>query len=363
MAQPSVKTALPKINQEKLEAFLGKAVNDFGAAVSAALVVIGDKLGLYKAMATVGPMTPAELAQHTGTVERYVREWLVNQAAGGYVDYDPLSGRYSLSIENANALADDNSPYFVCGGFQLFTAMMKAEPRIAEAFRSGGGMFWGEHDHNLFEGTERFFRPGYAAHLVTEWIPALEGVKKKLDQGVVVADIGCGHGASTIIMAQAFPRSRYHGFDNHAPSVVHARRDAFSAGVADLVNFDIAGATNFPRMNGGYDLVAYFDCLHDLGDPVGSVRRAFETLAPDGTVLIVEPQASENVEGNFNPIGRVFSGASVLCCTPNAMASGQSALGTIATEKQLRDVVLAAGFKRFRKATETPFNRVFEAKI
>jgi SAM-dependent methyltransferase len=363
MAQPSVKTNPAKINQDKLDAFMGKVVSDLSATVSASLVVIGDKLGLYKAMANVGPLTPAELAQHTGTVERYVREWLVNQAAGGYVDYDPMSGRYSLSPENAVALADDSSPYFVGGGFQLFTAIMKAEPRIAEAFRTGGGMFWGEHDHNLFEGTERFFRAGYAAHLVTEWLPSLEGVQKKLETGGTVADIGCGHGASTILMAQAYPRSRFHGFDNHASSIVHARRAAFSAGVADLVNFDIAGATNFPRLGDGYDLVAFFDCLHDLGDPVGAARRAFETLASDGTVLLVEPQASETVEGNFNPVGRVFSGASVLCCTPNAMASGPMALGTIATEKQLRDVATAAGFKRFRKATETPFNRVFEIRI
>jgi SAM-dependent methyltransferase len=347
-------------NQSKVEAFLGKAVNDFGAAVSAALVVIGDKLGLYKAMAGSAPLTSVELAQRTGTNERYVRDWLVNQAAGGYVDYDPETQRYSLPPEHAMALADDRSPFFVCGGFQVITAMMKSSGRIAEAFQTGKGMFWGEHDDDLFEGTERFFRPGYAAHLISSWIPALEGVKAKLEAGAKVADIGCGHGASTLIMAQAFPNSRFFGFDNHAPSIIHARKAAFTAGVADRVTFDIAGATNFP--GSGYDLVAFFDCLHDLGEPTGSLKRALETLAPNGTTLIVEPMASEKVEGNFNPVGRVFSGASVLCCTPNAIASGQTALGTIATEEQLRMVVTSAGFTRFRRATETPFNRVFEAR-
>lgn len=348
------------IDQSKVEAFLGKAVGDFGSAVSAALVVIGDKLGLYKAMAGSPAMTPAELAQRTGTTERYVRDWMVNQAASGYIDYDSSTGKYSLPPEHALALADDNSPFFVCGGFQVITAMMKANTRIAEAFQTGKGMFWGEHDHDLFEGTERFFRPGYAANLVSNWIPALDGVKAKLEKGAKVADVGCGHGASTIIMAKAYPNSRFHGFDNHAPSIIHARKAAFAAGVADRVTFDIAGATNFPGF--GYDLVAFFDCLHDLGEPVGSLKRSRETLAPDGTVLIVEPMAAENVEGNLNPVGRVYSGASVLCCTPNAIASGQTALGTIATEEQLRKVAREGGFTRFCRATETPFNRVFEAR-
>jgi SAM-dependent methyltransferase len=359
---PATQIRQSTVDPKKMEAFLGQAVTDFGAAVSAALVVLGDRLGLYKALAGNGPMTSEELAQRTGTIERYVREWLINQAAGGYLAYDPASGRYALPPEQAEALANDNSPYFVGGGFQVMTAMMKAEPRIEEAFREGSGMFWGEHDHDLFEGTERFFRPGYAAHLVSEWIPALDGMEEKLQRGAQVADVGCGHGASTLILSQAYPRSHFHGFDNHAPSIVHARQAAFAAGIADHVTFDIAGATNFPGVEGGYDLVAFFDCLHDLGDPVGSARRAFETLGPEGRVLIVEPQAAERPEGNFNPVGRVYSGASVLCCTPNAIASGQMALGTLATEKQLRDVLLKAGFRQFRKATETPFNRVFEAR-
>ena len=349
------------IDQQRLENFLGKAVSDFGAAVSAALVLIGDKLGLYKAMAHGGPLTSAELARRTGTTERYVREWLVNQAAGGYVDYDPTAGTYTLPHEHAIALADEKSPYFVGGGFQVITAMMKAENRIAQAFLSGDGMFWGEHDHNLFEGTERFFRPGYAAHLVASWIPALDGVKEKLERGAVVADVGCGHGASTIIMALAYPKSRFFGFDNHAPSINRAHRSAHEAGVADRVVFEIAGATTFPA-RATYDLIAFFDCLHDFGDPIGAAKRAHETLAPDGTVLIVEPMAGESVQENLNPVGRVYSGASVLCCTPNAIASGQTVLGTLATEEQLRTAVEAGGFTRFRRATQTPFNRVFEAR-
>ncbi len=339
---------------------MSRAVEDFGAAVSAALVVIGDKLGLYKAMAGSAPMTSVDLAARTGTSERYVREWLVNQAASGYIEYDPATGKYSLPHEHAAALADDHSPFFVGGGFQVVTAMIKASDRISTAFQTGEGMFWGEHHPDLFEGTERFFKPGYAANLVDNWIPALNGVREKLQSGARVADVGCGHGASTIIMAQAFPNSQFWGFDNHAPSIVHARKAAFSAGVADRIRFDIAGATNFP--GSGYDLVAFFDCLHDLGDPTGSLRRARETLNPGGCVMIVEPMASDSVEGNFNPVGRVYAGASVLCCTPNAIASGQTALGTIATEPQLRAVAADAGLTRFRRATETPFNRVFEAR-
>ncbi len=353
---------LPKeIEPSRIDAFLEKAVNDFGAAVSAALVVIGDKLGLYKAMAGAAPLNSTELAARTGTHERYIREWLINQAAGGYVEYDSATGKYTLPAEHAAALADDHSPFFVGGGFQVITAMVKADERITQAFRTGQGMFWGEHHHDLFEGTERFFRPGYAAHLVSSWIPALDGVQTKLKAGGLVADIGCGHGASTIIMAKAFPRSKFYGFDNHAPSIVHARSAAFQSGVASSVFFDIAGATNFPNA-GGYDLIAFFDCLHDLGDPAGSLMRARETLSDDGVVMIVEPMAAETVEGNLNPIGRVYSGASVLCCTPNAIASGQTALGTLAKETDLRKVARQAGFSRFRKACEIPFNRVFEVR-
>ncbi len=344
-----------------MHAFLGKAINDFGGAVSAALVVIGDKLGLYKAMTGAPPMNSVELAARTGTHERFIREWMINQAAGGYLSYDTTTGKYSLPPENAAALADDESPFFVSGGFQVITAMIQANERIADAFRTGRGMFWGEHHHDLFEGTERFFRPGYATHIVSSWIPSLKGIEKKLLEGATVADIGCGHGASTVIMAQAYPNSRFFGFDNHAPSIVHARKAAFHAGVANRVSFDIAGATNFPNAE-GYDFICFFDCLHDLGDPVGSLARARETIKSGGSVMIVEPMAAETVEGNLNPIGRVYAGASVLCCTPNAIASGQTVLGTLATEKELRKVALKAGFRQFNRVSETPFNRVFEAR-
>lgn len=354
---PAVRT----IDEAKLGAFMGKVVGELGALVSASLVHIGDKLGLYRAMADGAPVTSTELAQRTGTTERYVREWLVNQAASGYLDYDPATGRYHLPPEQATALADPESPYFVCGGFQAMLALTRAEPRMAEAFRTGEGMFWGEHDHDLFQGTERFFKPGYIANLVASWIPALDGVEVKLKTGAKVADVGCGHGASTIIMAQAYPMSRFYGYDNHAPSIERARHAAQEAGVADRVEFHVAGSEDFP--GGAYDLVAFFDCFHDLGNPAGSAQRARETLAIDGTVMIVEPMAGNVIEENLNPVGRVYSGASVLCCTPNALAYGGHALGTIATDAALQEMVSAGGLSRFRRATETLFNRVFEAKL
>ncbi len=351
----------PSIDEAKLQAFLSKAVGDFGTAASAALVAIGDKVGLYKAMAGAGPLTSTELAERTGTVERYVREWLVNQAAAGFLEYDPASGRYTLPPEHALALTEESSPFYVGGGYQVITAAMKAQPRIAAAFRSGAGLPWGEQDPNLFEGTERFFRSGYMASLVSSWIPALEGVEAKLQAGATVADVGCGHGASTIVMAQAYPRSRFFGFDSHAPSIERAREAAAEAGVSEWVIFAVAGATDFPGRD--YDLIAYFDCLHDMGDPVGAIRHARAALAPDGTALIVEPMAGERVEDNFNPVGVIYSAASVLVCTPNALATGHgTALGTIATEAALREVVTAGGLSRFRRAAETPFNRIFEAR-
>ena len=348
------------IDEAKLQAFVGRVVGDFGAALSSTLVYIGDKLGLYKAMATSGPVTPAELAGMTGTVERYVREWLINQAAGGYVEYDPLAQRYRLPPEQAVALADESSPFFVGGGFYVVKAMLHAEPRILEAFKKGGGMPWGEHDPDLFVGTERFFRPGYTTHLIASWIPALGGTQAQLEAGINVADIGCGHGASTIIMAKAFPRSRFFGFDAHAPSIDAARKAATAAGVADRVTFDVADATSFPNHN--YALIAFFDCLHDMADPMGAARRACQTLEKEGVVMIVEPMAGDSVEENFNPVGRVFSAASTLCCTPNSLHFGGPGLGAIATEQALREVVLEGGLKQFRRATQTPFNRIFEAR-
>jgi SAM-dependent methyltransferase len=351
----------PSINEDKMNAFLGKVVGDFGASLSSALVYLGQKLGLYKAMAEAGPVTPAELAQRTNTNERYVREWLINQAAGGYAEYEPESGRYSLSPEQAVALTDEQSPFYVGGGFFVIKAMTGAVSRIEDHFRNGGGMLWGDHDPDLFVGTEKFFRPGYSAHLVGTWIPALTGIEAKLKSGGKVADIGCGHGASTIIMAKAFPQSHFRGFDNHEASIRHAREAAEAAGVADRVTFDVADARTFPGQD--YDLVCFFDCLHDMGDPVGAATRAAAVLGEGGSALIVEPMAGNTVQENFNPIGRTFSAASTLCCTSNSMALNGPALGAVATEEAIREKVLAGGFKEFRRATETPFNRVFEARL
>lgn len=350
------------INEDKMNAFLGKIVGDFGAALSSSLAYIGTKLGLYEAMANSGPVTAKELAERTGTVERYVREWLINQAAGGYIEYDASTDRYTLPAEQATALTDQSSPFYVGGGFYVVKAMTAAQTRILEAFKNGGGILWGDHDPELFLGTERFFRPGYATHLIASWIPSLTGVEDKLKAGAKVADIGCGHGSSTIIMAQAYPNSRFWGFDNHEGSILTARERAADAGVSDRVTFEVADACNFPTVAVGYDLIAFFDCLHDMGDPSGAAKRASENLAPEGSALIVEPMAGNTVAENFNPIGRTFAAASTLCCTANSLALGGPALGAVATEESLRNAVLAGGFKQFRRATETPFNRIFEAR-
>ena len=347
-------------NEEKINEFLGKVVGDFGAALSSVLVYIGIKLGLFDALAESKGLTSAELAEKTKTNERYIREWLLNQASGGYVEYDLQTRKYSLSPEQKLALTDESSPFYVGGGFFVVKAMMNAQPRILEAFKNGGGMLWGEHDADLFVGTEKFFRPGYQMHLVAEWIPALTGIEEKLKTGAKIADVGCGHGASTIIMAQAFPNSRFYGFDNHAASIKNAWARAEKAGVADRVLFEVAPANDIPDEN--YDLVCFFDCLHDMGDPQGAAKRAFETLDADGSCLIVEPMAGNTTEENFNPIGRTFSAASTLCCTANAMALGGAALGAVASEDALREAVQSGGFTQFRRAAETPFNRIFEAR-
>jgi SAM-dependent methyltransferase len=348
------------LDQTKLEGFVHKALGDLGSALTASLVVIGDKLGLYKAMAAAGPVTPAELAERTGTTERSVREWLSAQAAAGYVDYDHATGRYSLPAEHAVALTDEESPACVLGGFLGMTSAMKAEARVADAFRTGRGVGWHEHDPGLFEGTERFFRPGYNANLVSSWIPALDGVEEKLRRGARVADIGCGHGASTIILAKAFPESTFAGFDYHQASVERARERAAAAGVADRVHFEVAAAKHYP---GTYDLVAYFDCLHDMGDPVGAARHVRESLAPDGTWLLVEPRAGDHVEDNLNPLGRLFYSVSTLVCTQASLSQEVgAALGAQAGESRLRAVTEQAGFGHFRRAAETPFNFVFEVK-
>jgi len=349
------------INQATLDQFLGRFVSDLGATFHAANVVIGDKLGLYKALATAGPCSSAELAERTGTTERYVREWLRGQAAGGYVTYDPATDRYWLTEEQAFALAQDDSPAFVPGAFQLAASTVKDEAKIAEAFRTGGGVGWHEHHRDLFEGTERFFRPGYIANLVDSWLPALDGVTAKLEAGARVADVGCGHGASTIILAQAYPNSIFVGFDYHEPSIEVARKAAAEAGVSERCTFQVARAQDFPGT--GYDLVAFFDCLHDMGDPVGAAAHVLQALDENGTWMIVEPFAHDRVEDNLNPVGRVYYNASTLICTP-ASASQEVGLclGAQAGEAALRDVVLSGGFTRFQRATETPFNLVLEAR-
>jgi 2-polyprenyl-3-methyl-5-hydroxy-6-metoxy-1,4-benzoquinol methylase len=347
------------VDQKRLEEFMHRAVTDLGAAASAALVLIGDRLGLYKALARQ-PATATDLSRRTGTAERYVREWLANQAAGGYVTYDGEMDRYSLTPEQAMALAQEDSPVFLPGAFEILEAMWKAEPRIQRNFRSGDGLPWTEQDACLFEGTERFFKPGYVAHLEKEWIPSLEGVEAKLRAGARVADVGCGHGASTVIMAKAWPRSTFTGFDFHEGSIETARRRAETAGVADRAKFEVAPATEFPGQ--GYDLVAHFDCLHDLPDPVGAGRRAREALARDGTWMIVEPFAGDSLEDNLNPVGRLFYAASTMLCVPNSLAFHGAALGAQAGESRIGAVAKEAGFGAFRRATQTPFNLVFEAR-
>jgi SAM-dependent methyltransferase len=354
-------TTAQTIDEAKLNEFMGRFVDDLGAALSAALVVIGDRLGLYRAMADGHPVTPEELAGRTGTDSRYVREWLSNQAAGGYVTYDAPSGNFSLSPEQSLALAQEGSPAFVPGAFQVATSLTKDEETISNAFLSGNGVGWHEHHHDLFSGTERFFRPGYAANLITSWIPALDGVQAKLESGGLVADVGCGHGASTILMAQAFPNSEFVGFDYHQASIEHARKTTSEAGLDGRVSFEVAPAKAYP--GDGYDFVAMFDCLHDMGDPVGAAKHVLKTLDPDGTWMIVEPYAGDRLEDNLNPVGRVFYGASTLVCTPASRDQEVGlALGAQAGEARLRTVVTDGGFTRFRRATETPFNIVLEAR-
>jgi SAM-dependent methyltransferase len=349
------------IDQAKLDEFMGQFVGDLGATVSAALVVIGDKLGLYRAMADGDPITAGELASRTGTDARYVREWLSNQAAGGYVSYDSPNERFFLTPEQSLALAQEGSPAFVPGAFQLATSLIKDEETIANAFHSGRGVGWHEHHHDLFTGTERFFRPGYAANLVTSWIPALDGIQAKLQAGALVADVGCGHGASTILMAQAYPRSEFVGFDYHQASIEHARTAAAQAGLDGRVTFEVATAKRYP--GDGYDLVMMFDCLHDMGDPVGAAAHVRQTLTADGTWMIVEPYAGDRLEDNLNPVGRVFYGASTLVCTPASRDQEVGlALGAQAGEARLREVLNDGGFTRVRRASETPFNIVLEAK-
>jgi len=350
-----------EVDGDKLMQFVFRAVDEVGATLNAALVVMGDKLGLYRALAEGGPLSSAELAARTGTAERYVREWLNAQAAGGFVAYDPDSGSYTLPPEQTVALTDSDSPAYLPGFFQIALGSVIDSPKIVERARSGDGFGWHEHVHDVHDGCERFFRPGYNAHLVAEWLPALDGVVAKLERGGLVADVGCGHGSSTILMATAFPNSTFVGSDYHAGSIETARQRANEAGVGDRVSFQVAPAAAYSGT--GYDLVTMFDCLHDMGDPVGAARHVRSTLKGDGSWMIVEPRAGDRIEDNFNPVGRAYYAFSTLLCTPASLSQEVGlALGAQAGESRIRDVVQTAGFGRFRQAAETPFNLVFEAR-
>jgi len=351
----------PPLDGARLEAFVHQAVVDMGAAVSGLLLHLGDRLGLYRAMAGAGPVTSAELAHRSGTAERYVREWLGNQAAGGYVMYDASHDTYELPPEHAMVLANEGSPVFMGGAFEVIASTYADADALVDAFRTGAGVGWGDHDHRLFSGVERFFRPGYAADLVDAWLPALVGVVEELRAGARVADVGSGLGASTVILAEAFPRSTFDGFDFHEPSVVAARGAAERAGVGDRTRFEVAAADTFDGT--GYDLVCVFDSLHDMGDPVGAARRIRDALAPGGTLMLVEPMAGNAVEDNLHPVGRVYYGLSTVICTPNSLSQDVAlGLGAQAGEARLTAVLREAGFSSVRRATETPFNLVLEAR-
>jgi SAM-dependent methyltransferase len=348
------------LDMDKLNAFIGRFVTDLGAAVHCGMVVIGEKLGLYKALAG-GPVSSAELAGATLTDERYLREWLSSQAAGGYVTYDEKNDKFSLSPEQAFTLANEDSPAYLPGAFELALGSLAAVPRIVESFRTGAGMGWHEHADGVFHGCEKFFRPGYAANLVSTWIPALQDVKGKLEVGARVADVGCGKGASTLLMAKAFPNSHFFGFDYHDKSIAVARESAARGGMADRVTFEVSTAKEFPGRD--YDLVTVFDCLHDMGDPVGASTHVREALARDGSWMIVEPFANDQLGDNLNPVGRVYYSFSTLLCTPCSRSQEVGlCLGAQAGESRIRDVVTSAGFQRFRRAAETPFNIVYEAR-
>jgi SAM-dependent methyltransferase len=349
------------VDQAKLEQFVGQAATDFAAAFSAVCVGLGDRLGLYRAMAGAGPLSPAELASRTNTPESYLRAWLANQAVGGYVEHDPATGRFTLPDEQAMVLADQSSPVFMCGMARIVTSLHQDIDALAMAYSEQRGFGWHEHSPALFQGTEQLFRPGYAGNLTTAWIPALDGVEAKLRRGAKVADVGCGHGASTVILAQAYPESVVTGYDYHAASIDAAKKNAADAGVADRATFAVAPADSYPGQ--GFDLVCVFDALHDMGDPVGALTHIRSTLADDGTVLLVEPQAGERLEDNDNPVGRLFYACAATICVPNAASqSGDAPLHPQSPERDHRAVAEQAGFSRFRRATDSPFNRIFELR-
>ncbi|RXH15244.1 class I SAM-dependent methyltransferase [Bradyrhizobium guangzhouense] len=350
-----------EINEDRLNSFMGKMIGDIGAAMSASLMLLGDKLGLYKALAQDGPMDAAALAKATGTAERYVREWLAAQAASGYVEYDSASGQFSMLPEQILALADEDSPIFLAAVGSLVSATFLDEPKIADAFKTGKGVGWNKRSECLFCGTARFFRTSYKHYLVHGWLPALEGVVDKLERGAKVADVGCGHGVSTRLMAEAFPNSTFYGFDYHDGSIEAARKAATEAGLSDRVHFATCSAKTFPAQ--AYDLVCFFDCLHDMGDPVGALRHTRSALADDGTCLLIEPFAKDRLEDNLNPVGRVYYAASTMVCTPASLDQEVGlALGAQAGEARLREVARQGGFTRFRRAAETPFNLILEAR-
>jgi SAM-dependent methyltransferase len=349
------------VDEAKLHEFIGKAVNEWGAAEGALITFVGDRLGLFKAMAGAGELTPEELATRTGTHPRIIKEWLAGQAAGGFVKYNPSTGTYTLPEEQALALTDENSPAYIPGFYQTLVSLFKDEEKIIEAFRTGKGLGWGDHHHYLFEGTERFFKPNYVANLTTSWIPALEGVENKLKKGGArVADVGCGHGVSTILMAKAYPNSKIIGFDYHRPSIEWARKQAEKEGLKNIT-FEVAQSIDYPGDD--YDLVTFFDCFHDMGNPAGAAKHVLQTLKKkNGTWMLVEPFANDKLEDNLNPLGRLFYSVSSIVCVPASLNENGPALGAQAGEERIREMAMSAGFSKFRRATQTPFNLVFEAR-
>jgi 2-polyprenyl-3-methyl-5-hydroxy-6-metoxy-1,4-benzoquinol methylase len=351
-----------KINEQKLHDFMLKSVGDIASNMSAMLVIIGERLGLYKAMAESGlPLTSEELAKKTNTNERYIREWLANQAAGGYITYNKSDGKYFLPPEQAMVLADENSSVYIQGAYQVIRSLFKDEDKFVKMFQSENGLRWGEHHHDLFVGTARFFKPNYIGNLVSSWIPSLDGVEEKLQQGAKVADIGCGYGISTTLMAKAYPNSKFYGFDNHNPSIEQAKEQARKEGITENIEFSSVSA-NDQSIGNDYDLITFFDCLHDMGDPEGAMKFAKQSLKPDGTCMIIEPMANDKVEENLNLIGRVYYAASTLVCVPNSLADNGPALGAQAGEKKIKEISEASGFTKFRRTTQTPFNIIYEAK-
>jgi SAM-dependent methyltransferase len=354
------KSNINKIDEQLLQEFLLKAVGDVASSMSAMLVIMGERLGLYKAMSEFGPLTSEELANKTNTNERYVREWLANQAAGAYIHYNPSNEKFTLPPEQTMVLADENSPVYIHGAYQTIKSLFKDEEKFVEMFKTGKGLRWGEHHHDLFEGTARFFKPSYVGNLVQSWIPSLDGVIQKLKKGAIVADIGCGYGISTILMAKAFPNSHFIGFDNHTPSIEKAMEGAKKEGVTENIEFKSVSANE--SIGSDYDLITFFDCLHDMGDPVGAMKFAKQSLKSDGTCMIVEPMANDNLKDNLNLVSRSFYAASTLVCVPNSLADNGPGLGAQAGEKRIREVVEKAGFTKFRRAVQTPFNIVYEVK-